>query len=472
MIFRLFRQWSKTSEVKGRRHSRNLEHRLLDAAAKDFNLVFYAFLTGLVAGGLGTIFRLTLSYVERFRDYLYETSNALGVWGWFRALFFAVIGVLVALYAVRKFAPEASGSGVQEIEGALDGVRPLRWKRVLPIKFFASLFSLGSGLLLGREGPTIQLGANSGKMIKDVFKRPESEFNTLVSAGAGAGLASAFNAPLAGIIFVIEEMHGHFRYTFFSLVAIMIASGTADLVVRAFIGPDPVIKMTVFPSPSMKLIWTFVLLGLLFSVIGLIFNKLLIKALDFFDRINRKSIVITAVAVGVLIATVGVLYPKVIGGGYGTVRLVLDNNLPLKILFLLFLGRFVLTLISYGSGVPGGIFAPLVSLGVLFGMLYGVVIKHFFPGMVEQAGVFAVAGMAGIFAATVRAPLTGLVLAVEMTSNYEMILPLILTTATASVVTAMLGNRPIYTTLLERTLKKHKQQEKKQENKLQAKKQD
>ncbi len=455
MLADFFKKLSSTSEVK-RKHSWKLEKRFIDASSKDFALVFYAFITGLVAGGMGTVFRLTLSHAEKFRDVLYHIEDKANIWLWVKAVLFAIIGVYVALYLVRKFAPEASGSGVQEIEGALDNVTPLRWKRVLPVKFIASLFSLGSGLLLGREGPTIQIGANSGKMVKDVFKRPDRDFNTLVSAGAGAGLASAFNAPLAGIIFVIEEMHGHFRYSFFSLVAIMVASGTADLVVRAFIGADPVIKMTIFQTPSLPAVWTFVLLGLLFSIIGLLFNKLLIRSLDFFAKLNKRSIVITALLVGGSIAVVGILFPELIGGGYGTVRLVLDNSLSLKFLVILFAGRFVLTLFSYGSGVPGGIFAPLISLGVIFGMLYGVVVQNLFPGIISQSGVFAVAGMAGIFAATVRAPLTGLVLAVEMTSNFEMILPLILTTATASVVTALLGNQPIYTTLLKRSLAQRK----------------
>ncbi len=458
MLKKLLRHLSTTSEVKTKRHTKNLQNRLLDATSKDFNLVFYAFIVGLVAGGVGTLFRLTLSYIEQWRTQLYHHAHASNC-GWCIAIVFAIVGVGVALYLVKKFAPEASGSGVQEIEGALDGVRPLRWQRVLPIKFIASLFSLGSGLLLGREGPTIQLGANAGKMIKDVLHRPDEEFNTLVAAGAGAGLASAFNAPLAGIIFVIEEMHGHFRYTFFSLAAIMVASGTADLLVRAFIGADPVIQMTIFPTPPLSMIWTFILLGAVFSIIGWIFNKSLIKILDWFDAINKHSLMITVLIAGVSIATVGVMFPDIIGGGYETVRLVLDNNLALKVLLFIFIGRFVLTLFSYGSGVPGGIFAPLISLGVLVGMIFGVVMKHFYPEMISQSGVFAVAGMAGIFAATVRAPLTGMVLAVEMTSNYEMILPLILTTATASVITAMLGNRPIYTTLLERTIARSKEKQ-------------
>ena len=376
---------------------------------------------------------------------------------WVWPIVFGIIGVTVALLLVKKYAPEASGSGVQEIEGALDGLRPLRWKKVIPIKFLASLFSLGSGLLLGREGPTIQLGANIGKMVKDIFKQPENKTNPLVSAGAAAGLASAFNAPFAGIIFVIEEMHGHFRYNFFSVAAIMVASGTADFVVRVLIGPDPVIQMTVFPGPQISSVWLFILLGLFFSLVGYAFNKLIVITLDLFKDLSRITLILSGILAGIVIVVIGVYFPEMIGGGYNTIGKVLEHSYTVYFLIILFVGRMILTIFSYGTGVPGGIFAPMLALGVVFGMLFGTVMEHFFPGLVPHPGIYAVAGMAGIFASTVRAPLTGLVLAVEMTSNYELILPLIITTVTASVVTAQLGNEPIYTTLLKRTLANSKE---------------
>ncbi|MCF6184214.1 MAG: chloride channel protein, partial [Bacteroidales bacterium] len=268
--------------------------------------------------------------------------------------------------------------------------------------------------------------------------------------------ASAFNAPLAGIIFVIEEMHGHFKHTFFSVAAIMVASGTADLIVRLLIGADPVIRMTIFPTPDISLIWMFLLLGFFFSFIGYLFNKSVILTLNFFRSLSRTYLFLSIIFIGILITVAGIISPDMIGGGYGTIRMVLDNSLSFKVLIVLFIGRFLLTIFSYGTGVPGGIFAPLLALGVIFGMLFGNIADYFFPELISQAGIFAVAGMAAIFASTVRAPLTGLVLAVEMTSNYEMILPLIISTVTASVVTAQLGNEPIYTTLLKRSLIKNK----------------
>ena len=427
-------------------------HRFVDAGTKNFNLIFFALVVGAAAGTIGSVFRLTLSYIDAFRNNIYEGTGESGAFSWLLPILLGVAGVSVSLYLVRKFAPETSGSGVHEIEGALDGLRPLRWKRVMPVKFIASLFSLGSGLLLGREGPTIQLGANTGQMVKDIFNHPYHQKNPLVSAGAAAGLASAFNAPFSGIVFVMEEMHGHFRYSFFSLAAIMVASGTADLVVRALVGADPVIKMVVFETPPLSSLWLFILLGLLFSLIGFVFNKMLVLSLDFFGNLPKGAIYMSALAAGLIIATVGILYPNMISGGYDTIRLALDESFTLRFLAILFVGRLLLTVFSYGIGVPGGIFAPLLALGVVFGVLFGNIMQQYFPDLIQYPGIFAVAGMAGIFASTVRAPLTGLMLAVEMTSNFELLLPLIFTTATASLITTQLGNQPIYTILLKRAL--------------------
>lgn len=428
--------------------------RFKNVGAKDFGLIFYAFLVGLFAGLIGSVFRLALASIEGAREGLFAAAGGSGLVSWVLPVLFAVTGISVALFLTRKYAPEASGSGVHEIEGALDGLRPMRWKRVLPVKFVASLFSLGSGLLLGREGPTIQIGANIGKMVKDVFKRSEGQTNSLVSAGAAAGLASAFNAPLSGIIFVIEEMHGHFKYDFFSVAAIMVAAGTADVVVRAMVGVDPVMKVTVFPIPALAGTWLFILLGALLAVVGYAFNKLLVASLDFFANLPNRAIVLSGVMAGLIVALVGISCPEMVGSGYNTIRSVLDQSFTLQVLLIIFVVRMLLTIFSYGVGVPGGIFAPLLTLGVAFGMLFGNIMQGYFPETIAHPGVFAVAGMAGIFASTVRAPLTGLVLAIEMTSNYELILPLIVVTVTASLVTAQLGNDPIYTTLLKRTLRR------------------
>ena len=427
---------------------------------KNFKLLFYALLIGIIVGLVGAIFRITLSYIEIFRVNLYENAGNSGFMSWLWPILFAITGISIALYLVRKFAPEASGSGVQEIEGALDGLRPMRWKRVIPIKFIASLFSLGSGLLLGREGPTIQLGANIGKMVKDTLGKSDIESNSLISTGAAAGLASAFNAPFAGIIFVIEEMHGQFKFNFYSVAAIMIGAGTADFIVRVLVNSKPVLDIMIFPSPNIFGLWIFIILGLLCSIIGYVYNKLLVISLDLFKFSFKIPIIYTGITVGLIIAVIGMFFPNLIGGGYDIITKGVGNSFTLSFLLFLFIARLLLSIFSYSTGAPGGIFLPMLTLGVIFGMLFGTSMQHYFPDLISHPGVYAIAGMAGIFSATVRAPLTGLVLAVEMTSNYELILPLIVTTVIASVFTALLGNEPIYSTLLKRTLENSKQEKK------------
>jgi len=417
-----------------------------------YKLLFYAFLTGTLVGTVSAAFRISLNYIEQLRNYLFSNVSNNDIITWFWPFLFITLGVSLSIFLVRKFAPETVGSGIQEIEGALDGLRPLRWKRVIPVKFIASLCSLGSGMLLGREGPTVQMGANIGKMVKDQFAQETMKENPLISAGAAAGLASAFNAPFAGIMFVIEEMHEHFKWNFFSVAAIMIGAGSADAVLKLLISSEPSIQMTIFTSPKPGSLWLFIILGALFSFLGYLFNYLLVKSLDYFVFLNKKPVVIIALCIAAILTIAGVFFPEMIGGGYQTITKVLEHSFSLTFLLLLLTIRMIFTILGFSSGVSGGIFVPMLTLGIILGMFYGSSMQYYFPTLITHPEVFGVAGMAAIFAATVRAPLTGLVLAVEMTSNYELILPLIITTATASVLTTLMGNKPIYATLLARTL--------------------
>ena len=428
-------------------------YRFVDLDVSNYRLLFNALLVGLVTGLLSSAFRLVLARLAALRTtfQIGEMGQAWQDWLW--PMLFTFFGIWFSIFLVKKYAPETAGSGIQEIEGALDGLRPVRWRRVLPIKFIASIFSLSSGLLLGREGPTVQIGANVGKMAEDVFKQSSEEDNPLISAGAASGLASAFNAPFSGIVFVIEEMNGHFKFNFYSLAALMIGAGSADMVVRLLVGSGPVLKTTIFTFEELSGIWLFILLGLVLSVIGIMFNKLLIGALDLFKKL-KVSYVTIALCMAFIITAVGLYSEDMIGAGYTTISHVYNSSFTLKFLLALFIVRFVLSVLSYGSGVPGGIFTPLITLGVILGMLFGGIAQHFFPDLVPDPAIFGVAGMAGIFASTIRAPLTGLALSVEMTANYELILPLIFTAVTASVCTTMLGNAPIYSILLKRVLNK------------------
>lgn len=437
------------------RHLLKRNSRLLKLDSKRFKLLFLAFIIGAISGLIGSLFRKLLFWFEHLRNYLSDNPYIEQLWiKVILVLIFTITSIFIALTLVRRFAPEAGGSGIQEIEGALDGIREIRWKRVIPVKFFASVFSLGSGLLLGREGPTIQLGANVGKMIKDLFKQPDKENNPLISTGAAAGLASAFNAPLSGIIFVIEEMNDQFKFNFYSVAAIMIGAGTSDVVQRLIMGSEAVISMKQYTySDNVSMLWFFGLSGVIFGFIGFVFNRLTLWSLNLTEKWSL-SIWSMAIITGTIITVIGFLYPDMIGANSETIYKILDHSFSLLFLVVLFIVRFGLTIFSYSTGSPGGIFAPMLILGVILGSVFGLIMQSLFPDIITEPGVFALAGMAGMFSSTVRAPLTGLALAVEMTSNYGVILPLILTTVAASVTTTMIGNRPIYTSLLRRTIYK------------------
>ncbi|HEX9665951.1 MAG TPA: H(+)/Cl(-) exchange transporter ClcA [Thermodesulfobacteriota bacterium] len=440
---------SSTQPDKGRRALK----RFLEAEKRNTPVLFWALLVGSLAGLVGAVFQIILIEITRWRISLIGWAENYDFIAWGLPILLSAVMVYVALLIVRNFAPETSGSGVQEIEGALDEERPLRWKRVLPIKFLGGIFALGGGMVLGREGPTIQMGGNIGKMMGDLFKVPKDELHILVAAGAGAGLAAAFNAPFAGILFVIEEMRPHFKFTFLSFQSVMVASAMSDIVLRSLMGQGPDIVMPQYPSPALSSLWVFLIFGAIFGLFGYLFNHLLIVSLNFFAGLRGWLYMFTGLIVGAIIGLLGWLFPNTIGGGYDVIPKAIQNTFPVMTLLVLFIARFGTTAFSYGSGAPGGIFAPMLALGTLFGLWFGHFTHELFPAHVLHPEIFAVAGMGALFSATVRAPLTGIALTIEMTLNYSQILPLILTCMSATIVAQGLGGRPIYTILLHRTLK-------------------
>ncbi|RYG44897.1 ClC family H(+)/Cl(-) exchange transporter, partial [bacterium] len=305
-------------------------------------------------------------------------------------------------------------------------------------------------LALGREGPTVQMGGAVGAGISQWLKASAQERLTLISAGAGAGLAAAFNAPLAGLVFVLEELQRDFRPAVFG--AAFLAAATADVVSRFFSGQLPAFAAPAYPTPSLSLLPAFAVLGVACGLLGVLFNKGVLGSLNVFGRVPPHRKVTAGFAVGALVGLTAYFVPTYVGGGHGIAEAALHADLPLAILPPLFLLRFVLTLGSYGTGAPGGIFAPLLALGALIGLGLGQIAAIWFPSAGVLPGAFAVVGMASYFTAIVRAPLTGIVLIVEMTSSYALSLPLLVACFCAYGVAEGLGNLPIYESLLQRDL--------------------
>jgi CIC family chloride channel protein len=427
-------------------------HRIKSGEKKGTIVLLWAVIVGFLTGIVGAIFQIAIDKIDGLKEMLISSVEHIPGGALVASVVISAVMVFVAFLLVRRIAPETGGSGVQEIEGALDEVRPVRWRNVLPVKFIAGVLSLTGGMVLGREGPTIQMGGNIGKMIGDFFKVGKDDSHALIAAGAGGGLSAAFNAPLAGILFVFEEMRPEFKYNFLSVQAVIIACAASDIALRAFMGQSPDINMAMLHTTPLKSLWLFLVFGFLFGIFGVVFNRVLIRTLNFFSNLKGWAFTLTGLYVGAFIGLLAWLYPDTIGGGYSVIPKALSGTMPVMILLTLFAARFGTTMVSYGSGAPGGIFAPMLALGTLFGMWFGHYTHFWLPDTVSRPEVFAVAGMAALFCATVRAPLTGISLTIEMTGNYDLILPLILTCLTATLVAESLGGKPIYTVLLRRTL--------------------
>ena len=424
------------------------------------SVLMLSLLVGILAGIVGTFFEIAVHFVSETRtDWLKQAiGSALPLW--LAAFLISAALAFVGYYLVHRFAPEAAGSGIPEIEGAMDGIRPVRWWRVLPVKFFGGMGALGSGMVLGREGPTVQMGGAIGRMVTDLFQvKNDDTKHSLLASGAAGGLAAAFNAPLAGIMFVVEEMRPQFRYSLISIRAVIISAISANIVFRYINGQDAVINMPQYHPPELAALWLFLLLGAMFGVFGVVFNRLVTLSQDLFVKLHkndRRRYLITGSCIGGFFGLMLLYLPEITGGGIGLIPTITNGGYGATVLLLLFVARILTTLICFGSGAPGGIFAPMLALGTLFGYAFGLIAHGLMPELMISPGMFAIAGMGALFAATVRAPITGILLVIEMTNNYYLILPLIITCLGAVIFAQLLGGQPIYSQLLHRTLKNEK----------------
>ena len=426
-------------------------------------VLIVAGIVGTLAGLVGVAFEKAVNAVSTQRLSMLATVDKHWILVFPLAFILSGLLAMVGYYLVRRFAPEASGSGIPEIEGALEELRPVRWWRVIPVKFVGGMGALGAGMVLGREGPTVQLGGNIGRMVLDIFRMKSTEArHSLLATGAAAGLSAAFNASLAGILFIIEEMRLQFRYSVISVKAVFIGVIMSSIVFRIFNGEGAVIEVGKLADAPVNTLWLYLLLGMLFGVVGVLFNTLIFKTQDMFQRLhggNLRKILIIGGVLGGVCGILGVIEPEAAGGGFNLIPIAAAGNYTVGMLLFIFITRVVTTLLCFGSGAPGGIFAPMLALGTLLGTAFGMASASLFPAYHLEAGTFAIAGMGALFAASVRAPLTGIVLVLEMTDNYQLILPMIITCLGATLLAQFLGGKPLYSSLLARTLAKQQQKD-------------
>ncbi|WP_336777470.1 H(+)/Cl(-) exchange transporter ClcA [Pantoea sp. USHLN256] len=426
-------------------------------------LLSLAALVGMLTGLVGVAFDKAVNYVVQMRLSLLDGLSGSPILTFIGAFLLSAILGGIGYFLVRRYAPEAGGSGIPEIEGALEELRPVRWWRVLPVKFFGGMGALGSGMVLGREGPTVQLGGNIGGMCVDLFRVRSSESrHTLLATGAAAGLSAAFNAPLAGILFIIEEMRPQFRYSLISIKAVFVGVIVSSVVFRICNGNEVIINIGQLRDAPTNTLWLYLVLGALFGGVGVAFNRAIFLAQDQFQRLHKGRIaswVMWGSLLAGLCGLIGLVLPQAINGGVTFIPEFSSGSYSALALFVVFALRTLITICCFSSGAPGGIFAPMLTLGTLLGTCYGQLCMQWLPGLQLEPATFAVAGMGALFAASVRAPLTGIVLVLEMTNNYQLILPMIITCLGATLAAQFFGGKPLYSSLLARTLAKTKQVE-------------
>jgi CIC family chloride channel protein len=431
------------------------EDRLPPRPGQWFFLMIFASLVGAAAGLVGGAFRIALMELARGRAEVISWSHQHGMWwfGWIFPTGLCAIGAGIACYLTQRLAPQTAGSGIPRIESVLrHHLRPATFW-ILPVKFVGGALGIGSGLALGREGPTVQMGGTIGRLTSDALVRYLPEPWTLIAAGAGAGLAVAFNAPLAAVVFVVEELLHRFSARVFSATLMACISGT--VVLRLMLG-----NATEFGSPRLTLLAadvlpSYLLLGLLAGLLGVAFNVSLVAGMRVSDRAAKWPLGAKGAMIGAAAGLLAWYSPGLVGGGEGLAQSAIVSSTPLRLLCVLFLARFALTISSYSSGAPGGIFAPLLALGALLGSGFAAAESVVLHQHQDQAP-YAIVAMAACFTAVVRSPLTGVVLLLEMTGSWPLILPMMAASVTAYAVPELWGNPPIYDSLRERDEAKEK----------------
>lgn len=408
---------------------------------------------GLFSGLIVVAYRVLLGKAEYFSIKVYTFLNHNKIYIPLGLIALILVGYLVGIMVEKE--PMISGSGIPQIEGLLTGYFKISPLRVLIGKFFGGILAIGAGLSLGREGPSIQLGASFGHLIGKLFKKANLESRFLITSGASAGLAAAFNAPFSGAIFSLEEVHKNFSPLV--LLAAMSASVTSDFVTKIFLGHKPLFDIPGAKPLSIipfRYYWSLVILGASLGLAGALYNLTLLKTQDLYSKVKstRKRIIIPFIFALIF----GLTFPQILGGGHGIIHQLLRAEIALKMAILLLIFKFIFSMISFCSNAPGGILFPLLVLGGLIGCIFARIGINLFGIDSTYLCSFAVISMAGMFASIVRAPITGIMLVCEMSGSFNNLLSVSLVCIVSYLVACLTGSEPIYESLLEERIKKQR----------------
>lgn len=420
---------------------RKLKHKNYE----DFLLIIRGIESGVAAGLVCVLFRFLLSKAE---EYLYIIIDAVKTSPWRSALWIfalAALGVMVSL--VIRRVPDSGSSGIPQVNAEVKGLISQNWWKVIIAKLFGSTVSVFSGLSLGREGPSIQFGAMAAKGAAQITRADKTTQLRMLSAGAGAGMAAAFNAPLAGVMFVMEEIHRTFDKAVLCMA--IVAAVVADFISKLFFGQDTVFSYQSETIP-LRWYWILILFGILCGLFGAFYNTFMIAWRDMFAKIKKIPQWLKFAFVFAVSGIVGLVLPQVLCGGHSMAQILIGERPATGIILGLFAAKFIFGAFSFCSGAPGGTLYPMCILGAYGGAAFA-------QAAISACGMdpslwqdFAVLGMAGLFASIVRAPVTGIILVFEITGNINTLLPLAAVSLISYAVANTLGSTPFYTALLDR----------------------
>jgi chloride channel protein, CIC family len=362
-----------------------------------------------------------------------------------RRLLFPVIGSVFIGYLLYRYFPNARGSGVPQTKAALFAREGVITFRTLLGKFFCTSATLASGIPLGREGPSVQVGGGIASVLGRNLGLSSEKVKALIPVGAAAAIAAAFNTPLAAVVFSLEEIVGDLNAPV--LGSVVLASATSWMVLRLMLGNNPLFKVPQYNLVHPVEFVVYAVLGVAGGLVSVAFTKLLLGMRKLFLRLPKNTIWFQPVAGGLLVGLLGWFVPQVLGVGYGYVGEALNGRMALDLMLLLVVLKLVAVTTSYSSGNAGGIFGPALFIGAMLGGSVGTITHQLLPAQTATAGAYALVGMGAVFAGIVRAPMTSVIMIFEMTQDYAVIVPLMIANLVSLFLASRLQREPIYEAL-------------------------
>jgi chloride channel protein, CIC family len=408
-------------------------------------LLLFANIIGIGAGFGAIFFRWLIAFFQNF--FFEDGKHFFSFMGSYYVIIIPMAGGLVVGLIIHFFAKETKGHGVPEVMLAVaEGESRIR-PRVAAIKALVSSICIGSGGSAGREGPIVQISSALGSTLGQVFRLSEDKTRILIACGAAGGIAATFNAPLAGIFFALEIILREYGVRHFS--SVVLSAVMATVISRAFLGSSPAFHV---PHYTLMTNWDYLFyffLGFLAAITSWLFIKLLYKNEDIFDSWKIPDYLKPAIG-GLILGIIGYFFPEIFGVGYSSIEQTLNGQLAVHLVLVLIGLKILATSLTLGSGGSGGVFAPSLFIGAMLGSSFGSLLHLLFPGIPISVGAFALVGMGAVFAGAAQAPISAILILFEMTDDYKILLPLMITCVFSTLIVRRLSPESIYTLKLRR----------------------